>query len=114
MRRLVLISLHVMALLAVTAIAALAQDAEAAKAAATTSTAMATGLPWLGAALGIGLAALGCGIGMGHTINGTCNGMARNPEMQKKLTVTMFMGLALIESMAIYALVVSFILLFRV
>ena len=62
--------------------------------------------------MGIGLAALGCGIGMGHAINATCNGIARNPEMAGKLTTTMFIGLALIESLAIYALVVSLILLF--
>jgi len=63
-------------------------------------------------AIGIGIAAVGTGIGMGHGIGGACQGIARNPEASGKITVTMILGLALIESLAIYALVIVFILLY--
>ncbi len=110
MRRIIILALSILTVLALAGIA-FAQP-EAADAAAGGRESGAMGLSFLGAALGIGLAALGCGIGMGHAINATCNGIARNPEMAGRLTTTMFIGLALIESLAIYALVVSLILLF--
>ena len=66
----------------------------------------------IAAALSVGVAALGCGIGMGHGINGACTGTARNPEASGKITVTMIIGLALVESLTIYGLVISLILLF--
>ncbi|MCX5874922.1 MAG: ATP synthase F0 subunit C [Desulfurivibrionaceae bacterium] len=66
----------------------------------------------LAAALSVGVAALGCGIGMGAGIGGACSGIARNPEASGKITVTMIIGLALIESLTIYGLVISLILLF--
>lgn len=65
-----------------------------------------------GAAVGMGLAALGCGIGQGIGVKGACEGMARNPEMGGKLTTTLILGLAFIESLAIYALVVCLLLMF--
>lgn len=64
------------------------------------------------AALGMGIAAIGTGIGMGLGIGRACEGIARNPEASGKITVTMIIGLALIESLAIYALVVVLILLY--
>jgi F-type H+-transporting ATPase subunit c len=63
-------------------------------------------------AIGMGLAALGCGIGMGFGLKGACEGTARNPDVSGKITVTMLIGLAMIESLAIYTLVVDLILLF--
>jgi len=66
----------------------------------------------LAAGLGVGFAALGCGVGMGHGIRGACEGVARNPEVSGKITVTMILGLALIESLTIYALVIALILLY--
>ncbi|MDM7202860.1 MAG: ATP synthase F0 subunit C [Thermodesulfobacteriaceae bacterium] len=66
----------------------------------------------LAAGLGVGLAALGCGIGMGHATAGACEGIARNPELAGKLTVTMILGIALIETLVIYALVIALILLY--
>jgi F-type H+-transporting ATPase subunit c len=66
----------------------------------------------LACAIGIGIAAVGTGIGMGHGVGGACQGIARNPEAEGKITRTMILGLALIESLAIYALVVVFILLY--
>jgi F-type H+-transporting ATPase subunit c len=61
---------------------------------------------------GIGVAAFGTGIGMGHAINGALQGTARNPEAGGKIMTTMIIGLALIESLCIYALVVALILIF--
>ena len=66
----------------------------------------------LAAGLGVGVAASGCGVGMGHCARGCLEGTARNPELAGKLTVTMFIGLALIESLTIYALVVALIALY--
>ena len=66
----------------------------------------------LAAGLSVGVAALGCGIGMGTAIGGACSGIARNPEASGKITVTMIIGLALVESLTIYGLVISLILLF--
>jgi F-type H+-transporting ATPase subunit c len=66
----------------------------------------------LSTAIGMGLAALGCGIGQGIGVKGACEGLARNPEAGGKLTTTLILGLAFIESLAIYALVVCLILLF--
>jgi len=66
----------------------------------------------LAAGLGVGIAALGCGIGMGTGIGGACSGIARNPEASGKIQVNMIIGLALIESLTIYALVIALILLY--
>jgi len=66
----------------------------------------------LPAVLGLGLAALGTGIGQGLSVKGAVEGIARNPEASGKITVTLLIGLAMIESLCIYALVVSLILLY--
>jgi len=66
----------------------------------------------LGACLGVGIAASGCGVGMGHATRGACEGIARNPEMAGKLTVTLILGLAFIEALTLYALVLGFYLVF--
>lgn len=70
------------------------------------------GTTCLAAALGIGIAACGCGIGMGVGLKGASEGVARNPEVSGKITGTMILAFAFIESLAIYALVISFILLY--
>lgn len=71
------------------------------------------GLLAIAITLGLGLAGLGCGIGMGRAIYGTLESMARQPEMSGKLQTTMFIGLAIIESLTIYALVLAFMLFAR-
>ena len=70
------------------------------------------GLALAGAALGMGVAAAGCGIGQGFGIRGACEGIARNPDAAGKIQVALILGLAFVESLAIYALVVSLIILF--
>jgi F-type H+-transporting ATPase subunit c len=66
----------------------------------------------LAAGLAIGLGAIGSGIGMGTAIGGACEGTSRNPEAGGKITTTMIIGLAMIESLTIYALVVALLLMF--
>ena len=66
----------------------------------------------LATAFGMAIAAGICGIGQGMGLKAACEGTARNPEASGKITVTMLIGLAMIESLAIYALVVNLILLF--
>ena len=61
-----------------------------------------------GAGFSIGLAALGGGIGQGLTAGGALLGIARNPGASGKMFVPMILGLVLIESLAIYALLISF------
>jgi F-type H+-transporting ATPase subunit c len=64
------------------------------------------------AGIGIGVAAFGTGIGQGYAIRGAVEGIARNPEASGKVTVTMLIGLAMVESLCIYALVIALILIY--
>jgi F-type H+-transporting ATPase subunit c len=64
------------------------------------------------AALAIAIAAFGCGLGQGMGLKAAVEGIARNPESSGKVTVTMLIGLAMIESLCIYALVVALILIY--
>jgi F-type H+-transporting ATPase subunit c len=52
------------------------------------------------------------GIAQGIGLRSAVEGIARNPESSGKVTVTMLIGLALIESLCIYALVVALIIIF--
>lgn len=62
----------------------------------------------LGAGLAIGVAALGGALGQGKIGSSAMDGIARNPQAQKDMFVPMIIGLALIESLVIYALVIAF------
>ncbi|MBS3758401.1 MAG: ATP synthase F0 subunit C [Desulfobacterales bacterium] len=64
------------------------------------------------AGFGIAIAAFGCGIAQGLGLRAAVEGIARNPESSGKVTVTMLIGLAMIESLCIYALVISLILIY--
>jgi F-type H+-transporting ATPase subunit c len=64
------------------------------------------------AGIGMGLAAVGTGIGQGNGVQGACDGIARNPEASGKILTALILGLAMIESLAIYALVIELILLY--
>jgi F-type H+-transporting ATPase subunit c len=66
----------------------------------------------LATGFGMAIAAFGCGLAQGMAVKGAVEGTARNPEAGGKITVTMLIGLAMIESLAIYALVVALILLY--
>ena len=64
----------------------------------------------LGAGLAIGLAGLGCGIGQGITAGNTTAGIARNPGAAAQIRFALILGLALIESLVIYVLLIAFII----
>jgi F-type H+-transporting ATPase subunit c len=68
------------------------------------------GLIGLGAGLAIGVAALGGALGQGKTAAAALEGIARNPAAQGKIFTPMIIGLALIESLVIYAFVIAFFL----
>ncbi len=76
------------------------------------STSLITAASVVGAGIGLGTAALGGAIGMGNAAAATISGIARNPGIGSKLMSTMFIALAMIEAQVIYALVVTFILLY--
>jgi F-type H+-transporting ATPase subunit c len=103
MRKAFLTVLNTVALVAVAGIACAAEGGVEAEVISITS---------IATAFGMALAASGCGIGQGLGLKAACEGTARNPEASGKITVTMLIGLAMIESLAIYALVVNLILLF--
>ncbi len=65
----------------------------------------------LGAGLGIGLAAFGGALGQGRASSAFLDGVARNPGASDKVFVPMILGLVFIESLAIYALIIAFLLL---
>lgn len=64
------------------------------------------------AGLCMGFGAIGSGIGSGFPAGAACIGMARQPEMNGRLTTNMLIGSAVCQTPAIFALVTSFILLF--
>ncbi len=70
------------------------------------------GIAALACAIGMGVAAFGTGIGQGIGVKGATDGIARNPGASGKITTTLIIGLAMIESLCIYALVVALIILF--
>lgn len=65
------------------------------------------------AALAIALGTMLPAIAMGKAIASALEALARQPEAEKTITRTLFIGLAMIESLAIYCLVVALIILFR-
>ena len=64
----------------------------------------------LGAGLAVGLAGLGCGIGQGLTAGNTTAGIARNPGAAGNMFTNFILGKVLIESIAIYGLVIGLLL----
>jgi F-type H+-transporting ATPase subunit c len=58
------------------------------------------------------LGTIGTGIGMGNGLSGATNAVGRNPEAHGKILITMMVGLAMIESLAIYALVIALVVLY--
>ena len=73
---------------------------------------------WIGpfaviaAGIGMAIAAGLCGLGQGRAVASAVDAMARQPGAAARIQTAMIIGLALIESLAIYVLVVAMILLF--
>ena len=74
--------------------------------------AIVVGCSLIAVGLAMGLGTIGTGVGMGHGLSGATNAVGRNPEAQGKVLLTMMVGLAMIESLAIYALVISLVVLY--
>jgi F-type H+-transporting ATPase subunit c len=66
----------------------------------------------LGVGFGLPIAVLGAALGQGRAGAAALEGIARQPEAAGRIQMAMIIALALIESLAIYALLVSLILLF--
>jgi F-type H+-transporting ATPase subunit c len=77
-----------------------------------TTTTTNNGVAWgpLAAAFVLGLAAAAGAIGQSRAIVAACEGIARNPGAAGPIRLAMIIGLALIESLVIYALVIAFII----
>jgi F-type H+-transporting ATPase subunit c len=68
----------------------------------------------LAAGLAIGLGGLGPGIGVGMGVAKAMEAIGRNPEASGTLFLPMIIGLAFAEAIAIYALIIAFLLFGRV
>lgn len=66
----------------------------------------------IGAGLAIGLGAIGPGIGVGLLVLGALQSIGRNPEVAGEIRTNMILGIAFAEAIAIYALVIAFLLKF--
>jgi F-type H+-transporting ATPase subunit c len=66
---------------------------------------------YLGAAFAIGLAAAFGALGQARGLAAACEAIGRNPGAVGPIRITMIIGLALIESLVIYALIIAFLIL---
>ena len=66
----------------------------------------------IGAGLAVGIAAIGAGLGQGIATGKAVEGIARNPNASGKIMTPLIVGLAMMESLTIYGLVVSILILF--
>lgn len=84
---------------------ALAQEHAAAAAGSSTG-----GMIALGAGIAIGGAAIGAALGQGRAVAAAMESIGRNPNAADRIQTPMILGLAFIEALAIYALVIAFLL----
>ena len=63
----------------------------------------------LAAGFSMAFASAICGLAQGKAISAACEGAARNPGMADKLQIMMIIGLAFIESLALYTMVIVFV-----
>ncbi|HVK83883.1 MAG TPA: ATP synthase F0 subunit C [Kofleriaceae bacterium] len=68
----------------------------------------------IAAGFGIGIAALGGALGQGRAAAAALDGIARNPGAAGQIRGPMILGLALIESLVIYALIIALLLVLKV
>ncbi len=64
------------------------------------------------AGLTMAIGTLTTALGMGNGLASAANAVGRNPEAQGKVLIVMMVGLAMIESLAIYALVIALVLIY--
>ncbi len=70
------------------------------------------GMQALGAGLAIGLAGLGVGWGEGQLVSGAMDAILRNPANKEAIRTNMILYLALVESAAIYGLIIAILAIF--
>ncbi len=68
------------------------------------------GLVALAAGLAIGIAAVGAGLGQGRAVAAAMESIGRNPNAADRIQTPMIIGIAFMEALAIYALVIAFFL----
>jgi len=66
----------------------------------------------LGMAIAVGFGVMGPGIGLGILIGKALEAIGRNPEASGKIQAMMFVGIAVTDALAIFALVIGFIIKF--
>ncbi len=64
----------------------------------------------LAAGLAIGIAAVGAGLGQGRAVAAAMESIGRNPNVADRIQTPMIIGIAFMEALAIYALVIAFFL----
>ncbi len=67
----------------------------------------------IAAIIGIAVGVIGPAIAMGKAVGSAIDAIARQPEAERSILRTLFIGLAMIESLAIYCLVIILIVLFK-
>jgi len=67
----------------------------------------------IAAGFGIAIAAVGGAMGQSRAIISALDGIARNPAASGRIVTPMIIGLALIESLVIYVLLVSLLMVFK-
>ena len=65
---------------------------------------------WLGAAIGAGLSAIGAGLGIGNIGRDAMSAIARQPEAAGDVRTNMILAAALIEGVALFAIVVCLLI----
>jgi len=71
-----------------------------------------TGMAAAGGAIGAGIAALGAGLGVGQIGKGALEAMARQPEIVGDLRANMILAAALVEGVALFAVIVGVLAIF--
>lgn len=66
----------------------------------------------IAAAFGMAIASSVCGTAQGRAVAAACEGMARNPSAGGQIRGSLIIGLVLIESLAIYSLLIGLVLIF--
>ena len=104
----------VLVILSVLFSASLAAAAEAAAPGAPVdyTKAIVVGCTLLVAGLAMAVGTIGTGLGMGMGLSSATNAVGRNPAAHGQVLITMMVGLAMIESLAIYALVIALVVLY--
>lgn len=105
-------ALSTLALALTTSVAAAAEAAAPVAASGDSGKAMVVAVSIIAAAVVMAFGTLTTALGMGHGLNGAVNAVGRNPEAQGKILTTMMVGLAMIESLAIYALVIALVIIY--